>query len=130
MKNDIFVFHRLGFKLLYRVKLTGSDKKDRSGRYLIGSKIYRDEALSSFDVDNLKFIMPVERNIRKIKWNGAQIGVVWKLGADVFFYFVEVFVGECVHNQILESFLLSKSCLFDSIVLLFTTMMQEIMVII
>ena len=42
-----------------------------------------------------------------------------ELGADVFFYFVEVFVGECVHNQILESFLLSKSCLFDSIVLLF-----------
>ena len=53
-----------------------------------------------------------------------------QLGADVFFYFVEVFVGECVHNQILKSFLLSKSCLFDSIVLLFTTMMQEIMVII
>ena len=66
----------------------------------------------------------------EVQWNGAQIGVVWKLGADVFFYFVEVFVGECVHNQILESFLLSKSCLFDSIVLLFTTMMQEIMVII
>ena len=41
----------------------------------------------------------VKRNLCEVQWNGAQIGVVWKLGADVFFYFVEVFVGECVHNQ-------------------------------
>lgn len=108
------------------VKLARTDKDDVAGFYNSGLGINRNDAAAFFYYNDLHVIMPVKRNLCEVQWNGAQIGVVWKLGADVFFYFVEVFVGECVHNQILESFLLSKSCLFDSIVLLFTTMMQEI----
>ncbi len=112
------------------VKLPRSDQDDVTGFHSSGLGINGNDTTAFFYYNDLHVIMPVKRNLCEVQWNGAQIGVVWKLGADVFFYFVEVFVGECVHNQILESFLLSKSCLFDSIVLLFTTMMQEIMVII
>ena len=38
-----------------------------------------------FYYNDLHVIMPVKRNLCEVQWNGAQIGVVWKLGADVFF---------------------------------------------
>lgn len=112
------------------VKLARTDKDDVAGFYNPGLGINGNDTAAFFYYNDLHVIMPVKRNLCEVQWNGAQVGVVWKLDADVFFYFVKVFVGKCIHNLMPESFLLSKSCLFDSIVLLFTTMMQEIMVII
>ena len=112
------------------VKLPRADQDDVAGFHSSGLGINGNDTAAFFYYNDLHVIMPVKRNLCEVQWNGAQVGVVWKLDADVFFYFVKVFVGKCIHNLMPESFLLSKSCLFDSIVLLFTTMMQEIMVII
>ena len=51
-----------------------------------------------FYYNDLHVVMPVKRNLREVQRDGAQIGIVWKLDADVFFSFMEVFIGKCVHG--------------------------------
>lgn len=51
-----------------------------------------------FYYNDLHVVMPVKRNLCEVQRDGAQIGIVWKLEADVFFGFMEVFIGKCVHG--------------------------------
>ncbi len=56
------------------------------------------EMMRDFYYNDLHVVMPVKRNLCEVQRDGAQIGIVWKLEADVFFGFMEVFIGKCVHG--------------------------------
>lgn len=80
------------------VKLTRTDKDDVAGFYNSGLGINRNDAAAFFYYNDLYVVMPVKRNLCEVQRDGAQIGIVWKLEADVFFGFMEVFIGKCVHG--------------------------------
>ena len=79
------------------MELTRANKDDVTGFYGSGLGINGNDAAAFFYYNDLYVVMPVKRNLCEVQWNGAQVGVVWKLDADVFFCFVKVFVGKCVH---------------------------------
>ena len=80
------------------VKLARTDKDDVAGFYNSGLGINRNDAAAFFYYNDLHVVMPVKRNLCEVQRDGAQIGIVWKLDADVFFSFMEVFIGKCVHG--------------------------------
>ena len=67
------------------VKLPRADQDDITGFHSSGLGINGNDTTAFFYYNDLHVIMPVKRNLCEVQWNGAQIGVVWKLGADVFF---------------------------------------------
>ena len=69
-----------------------------AGFYNSGLGINRNDAAAFFYYNDLHVVMPVKRNLCEVQRDGAQIGIVWKLEADVFFGFMEVFIGKCVHG--------------------------------
>ena len=71
---------------------------DVAGFYNSGLGINRNDAAAFFYYNDLHVVMPVKRNLCEVQRDGAQIGIVWKLDADVFFSFMEVFIGKCVHG--------------------------------
>ncbi len=79
MKNNIFIFHRLLLILCNRVKLPGQDQRDRSGGRRISEEVDRDHAPSFFDIDKFQLVVPVERHLREIKRDGAEVGIVGKV---------------------------------------------------
>ena len=80
------------------VRLARTDKDDVAGFYNSGLCINRNDAAAFFYYNDLHVVMPVKRNLCEVQRDGAQIGIVWKLDADVFFSFMEVFIGKCVHG--------------------------------
>ena len=48
--------------------------------------------------------MPVKRNLCEIQRNRAQISIIRKLDADVFFCLVQVLVGKCIHDILIHPF--------------------------
>ena len=73
------------------MKLARTDKDDVAGFYNSGLGINRNDAAAFFYYNDLHVVMPVKRNLCEVQRDGAQIGIVWKLDADVFFSFMEVF---------------------------------------
>ena len=57
-----------------------------------------DVVLSLFDIDDLDLIMPVDRNVLKIQWDGTKISVVWKIVWSMCFIFVIYFVLKFIHD--------------------------------
>ena len=72
------------------MKLAWTDKDDVAGFYNSGLGINRNDAAAFFYYNDLHVVMPVKRNLCEVQRDGAQIGIVWKLDADVFFSFMEV----------------------------------------
>ena len=101
MKNDILVFYGLLIPLPDCVELTRVDEQQISRVNMVVCMIQRDEASPFFDIDELYFIMPVERDFREIVWNRAGISQVRKIPGLLISSFLIVFIFYNVHKNIL-----------------------------
>lgn len=87
------------------MKLAGTDEDDVTGFYIPGLGINGNGAAALFYYNDFYVVMPVKRDLCKVQRYGAQVGIVWKLDTDVFFCFVEIFIGKRVHGYMMQSFL-------------------------
>ena len=73
MENDIFVFHTILLVLFDRVKLPRNNERDRPCGHGVGFEIDRDRTDALLDIDQLHFIMPVQRYVREVERNRAGV---------------------------------------------------------
>ena len=104
MKNDIFVFHAPGFNRIDGMKLSRQDDGEGRTLYRILFQIYRDQSLPLFDIDQLHFIMPVQRHVGKIQRDCANIGIVGKAQVPVSDVFMIILIFKYIHNFTVANF--------------------------
>ena len=79
------------------VELSGADHNDIACLHIKGSKIQGDAPASLFNIDNFHLIMPVQRHLLKVKWNGANVSIVRKIGCAVRLRFMIIFIFWYLH---------------------------------
>lgn len=81
------------------MQLAGKNKHNVAGLYCILPEIDTDKAFSLLNDNQLGFIVPMERNGRKVHGNGAEIGVVRKIFRCVLLFFLIAKISGWLHNQ-------------------------------
>ena len=97
MEDDVFVFHGFTADAFDGMELAGKDQDNVACSDRIALQIDTDCAAAFFNVNNLKFLMPVERNKRKIQRYGTDVGDVGEIRSAVDFLFVVMFISGNVH---------------------------------
>ena len=88
MENNVFIFHGMIVKLFDGMKLSRYNKYNGSCLNDVLDKVYGYNSFPLFDIDKFDFIMPMQRNLWEVQWNGTQIGVVWKCRVNMFFFII------------------------------------------
>ena len=99
-EEDILVFHGVAGQFMDGVQMSRENDQDIIGGYRISVQIHRYRAAAFFDNDQFCFLMPVERYVRKVQRDAAQISIIGEAvrGMDLVFAVVLEFMARHIRS--------------------------------